>query len=175
MRSITTLIVCALALIGCGIGQTDSGETTSDAATEVRAMLGQQIADWNKGDIDAFMGSYWADPEVRFASGGDLKRGWQRVMDQYKARYPDRSAMGELSTVELEVTPLAVDAAMAFGRYIVSANDEVYCGLFTLILRKFDGRWVVVHDHTSAANGPMADGRTCRDIKIAATKKGGAK
>lgn len=131
-------------------------------------MLAQQIADWNNGDIDAFMGSYWVDPNVRFASGGDLKRGWQLVLEQYKTRYPDRSAMGELATADLEVTPLGADAVIAFGRWIVSANDEVYCGLFTLVIRNIDDRWVIVHDHTSAANGTMGDGRACRDIKQAA-------
>jgi len=168
MRSIVTLIVCSLALIGCGTGETDSDESNSDAPAEVHAMLGQQIADWNNGDIDAFMASYWVDPNVRFASGGDLKRGWQQVLEQYKARYPDRSAMGVLSTAELEVTPVAADTVIAFGRWIVSANDEVYCGLFTLVIRNIGDRWVIVHDHTSAANGPMGDGRTCRDIKQAA-------
>ena len=168
MRSLFSLIACTVVLIGCGSGQMDSDESNSDVPAEVRRMLKQQIADWNNGDIDAFMQSYWADPAVRFASGGDLKRGWQPVLEQYKARYPDRSAMGELSTAELEVTPLSADAAIAFGRWIVSANDEVYCGLFTLVIRNIGDRWVIVHDHTSSADGPTGGGQSCRDIKQAA-------
>lgn len=168
MYSIFSLIVCSLLLTGCSDGQMASDEPNSDVPTEVRAMLKQQIADWNNGDVDAFMQSYWADPAVRFASGGDLKRGWQPVLEQYKVRYPDRSAMGELSTADLDVTPLSADAAIAFGRWIVTANDEVYCGLFTLVIRKVSDRWVIIHDHTSAPDGPMSDGRTCRDIKQAA-------
>lgn len=148
----------------------DSNTTSSvDVNSAIQATLEQQISDWNAGDVDSFMKSYWQDPAVRFASGGDVKRGWLPVLDQYKERYPDSSAMGELRTVDLEITPLADDAAMAFGRWIVSAGGDDYCGLFTLIFRNVKGSWVIVHDHTSSAGETMADGRTCSDLRKAAS------
>lgn len=131
----------------------------------IRTVLSTQIDDWNRGDIDRFMRGYWRDAQVRFASGGDVTRGFDTVLGNYKTRYPDRSAMGELRTTDLEITPLGSTAAMAFGRWIVTAGGEDYCGLFTLILRNIDDRWVIVHDHTSAPDGPMRDGRTCAQIK----------
>lgn len=168
------LFLCSLSvvfiLLGCGAEQTVSSAeaSPSDVDAQVRATLAQQIADWNRGDVDAFMQSYWQDPNVRFASGGDIKRGWANVLAQYKVRYPDKSAMGALMTAELDVTALADDAALAFGRWIVTAGGEDYCGLFSLVLRRVDGRWVIVHDHTSDSGGVDAAGRTCSAIKQAA-------
>ncbi|MFK8052197.1 MAG: DUF4440 domain-containing protein [Woeseiaceae bacterium] len=153
----------ALLLMSCTT-VADTMETTSVEA-EVRAMLSKQIADWNNGDIDAFMQSYWNNPTVRFASGGDVKSGWLTVLNQYKARYPDVSAMGRLTTAELDIQALSDSAALAFGRWIVTANGQDYCGLFSLVIRNVDDRWVIVHDHTSDSGGKMADGRTCSEIK----------
>lgn len=145
----------------------DDGQST--VAIEVRDTLQQQIADWNRGDIDAFMRSYWKDPNVRFASGGDIKRGWAPVLEQYKLRYPDKSAMGKLTTAELDVTALSTDSALAFGRWIVTAEGQDVCGLFSLVWRRIDGSWVIVHDHTSSGAETTSDGRSCTDIKNAAS------
>jgi ketosteroid isomerase-like protein len=142
----------------------DPSARTADVAGEVRALLTQQTVDWNRGNIEAFMDGYWRDDRVRFASGGELKRGWQNVMSDYKLRYPDGDAMGELRTVGMEISEISNDAALVFGQWVVSAGSVDYCGLFTLLVRKFDGRWLVVHDHTSWADDSIAAGRTCKEL-----------
>ncbi len=43
----------------------------------VTAVLGAQVAAWNAGDIDQFMQTYWQSDELRFASGGTVKVGWE--------------------------------------------------------------------------------------------------
>jgi ketosteroid isomerase-like protein len=40
-------------------------------------------------------------------------------------------------------------AAMVLGEWKVDRANEPVGGNFTLVVRKFDGRWVIVHDHTS--------------------------
>lgn len=169
MRMLPLMLTALSLLAACATVSDAENASSSDLAINVRATLEQQINDWNAGDIDSFMQSYWQNPAVRFASGGDVKRGWVPVLNQYKQRYPDRSAMGELRTAELEITPLASDAAMAFGRWIVTAGGADYCGLFTLIFRNVKGRWVIVHDHTSSAGETLGDGRTCSDIRESAS------
>lgn len=161
-RSLLPALLAASAVFGCGQPAADAG--SPDVTEAVRDRLERQIADWNRGDIDAFMTGYRQSDDVRFASGGDVKTGWATVLNDYKARYPDRGAMGYLRTVEQDITALGADSALVFGRWIVTAGESAYCGLYTLVLRRMDGQWVIVHDHTSAADGALADGRTCEQL-----------
>src|ERR1700722_5037419 len=86
-----------------------------DAA--LRALLTAQAADWNRGDIDAFMRGYWKSEETTFAGASGISRGWQTVLDRYLKNYPDRAAMGHLDFSEIEITPLGNDAALILGRW----------------------------------------------------------
>lgn len=122
------------------------------ADTAIRAVLAAQVAAWNAGDVDNFMGGYTRRPELRFASGGEVTRGWQETLDRYRRRYPDRAAMGTLEFSDLEIDVLAGDAAVVFGRWRLHRVDgSEPAGLFTLLWRReADGRWRIVADHTSA-------------------------
>jgi uncharacterized protein (TIGR02246 family) len=121
-----------------------------EAETEaVRAVLAGQVAAWNRGDIDAFMASYWQSPDLRFASGSTPVRGWAQALRRYRRSYPDRNDMGELTLSDLRIDLLSPDAATVFGRWRLAQVSETPTGLFTLVLRKMDGRWLIVHDHTT--------------------------
>jgi len=37
---------------------------------DIRAVLSDQAAAWNRGDISAFMEGYWQSEDLQFASGG---------------------------------------------------------------------------------------------------------
>lgn len=121
--------------------------------TALRAVLTAQAAAWNAGDIDGFMDGYARTPGLRFASGGEVTRGWQETRDRYRRRYPDRAAMGTLFFSDLEISVLAPDAAVVFGRWrLRTAPGSEPSGLFTLVWRReADGNWRIVADHTSAA------------------------
>ncbi len=122
-----------------------------DAAGQIKDVLAAQSAAWNRGDIDAFMEGYAKTAELRFASGGNVTRGWQETLARYKARYRDRAAMGALTFSDLEVTVLSPDAATVFGRWQLHTDKGEPNGLFTLLFRKTDAGWRIVADHTSAA------------------------
>src|SRR5579864_4566523 len=92
-------------------------ERTQSADAALRTLLTAQAADWNRGDIDAFMRGYWNSPEITFAGTSGVSRGWQTVLDHYHKNYPDRAAMGHLDFSEIEITPLANDAALILGRW----------------------------------------------------------
>ena len=57
--------------------------------------------------------------------------------------------MGRLSLSGLEITPLGDSAALVLGQWKLERESEPVAGNFSLVLRKFDDRWVIVHDHTS--------------------------
>ncbi len=121
-----------------------------DAESEaIRAMLAAQVAAWNRGDLEAFMASYWRSPELRFASGSTPVQGWAQALRRYRSGYPDRSDMGALTLSDLRIEVLSPDAATVFGRWRLARVSETPTGLFTLVLRKMDGQWLIVHDHTT--------------------------
>ena len=125
-----------------------------DLAAEIRAVLTQQAEAWNRGDIDAFMEHYWKSDELTFSSGGQTTRGWKSTKENYQRRYPTREKMGQLKFSQLEITPLGASAALVLGRWRLEREESPVGGNFSLVFRKIDGKWVIVHDHTSRAEGP---------------------
>jgi len=119
---------------------------------DIKETLERQDAAWNRGDIDAFMEDYLKDESLRFASGGNINRGWQATIDGYKARYPDKAAMGELSFTNLEIEVFSTKDAMVFGHWELQRAKDKPSGLFTLHMRKQDRKWIIMSDHTSSAD-----------------------
>lgn len=128
-----------------------AAEPAADPKAEITRVLTEQSAAWNRGDIPAFMSGYWKSPELRFASGGNVTRGWQPTLERYQKSYPDKATMGQLAFTELEITPLGPDAANAFGRWRLTREKDSPNGLFTLTLRRFPEGWRIIQDHTSSA------------------------
>jgi ankyrin repeat protein/ketosteroid isomerase-like protein len=123
--------------------------TESPLATELKSIVETQAASWNRGDIPAFMDAYWRSEKLTFSSGGKTTRGWEATRDQYLKKYPDRATMGTLKFTELEVQSLDDHAALMLGRWHLS-RDQPVGGNFSLVWQKIDGKWVIVHDHSSS-------------------------
>jgi ketosteroid isomerase-like protein len=116
----------------------------------LQSILSEQATAWNRGDIDGFMQHYWKSEDLTFSSGGHTTRGWQTTQDNYKLRYPTRERMGKLTFDQLEAFPLGETAALLLGHWHLDRTGPVG-GNFSLVFRKIDGAWVIVHDHTSRA------------------------
>ena len=118
--------------------------------TAIEATLAAQRDAWNRGDLDAFMDAYDREQLV-FTSGGNIRRGWDETLARYRQRYGDGGKMGQLSFSELEIDPVAADAAVVLGHWEVSESPEAGRGVFTLVMVRRGDAWRIVHDHTSAA------------------------
>jgi hypothetical protein len=115
----------------------------------VRALLKKQVADWNRGDVTAFMRGYWKSPQTEFVGTDGIMRGWETVLDRYRKTYPDRASMGHLDFTGLEVTVLGPEAALAVGHWQLKRLNDTPGGVFTLVFRKFPEGWRIINDHTS--------------------------
>jgi len=124
----------------------DPGDAIREA---VESVLRAQQEAWNRGDVDAFVEHYWHSDDVTFSSGGKTTRGWEETVRGYRERYPTRTEMGQLTFGNLEITPLGNAAALVLGEWRLERESEPLSGNFSLVFRKLDGRWVIVHDHTS--------------------------
>ncbi len=129
-------------------------EPETETLAAMQPLLDTQVEAWNAGDINAFMEGYWKSDSLRFASGGNVRRGWDETLARYLATYPDRAAMGTLTFEDLELQKLSEQWATGFGRFRLKRTPPLddLTGLFTLMFEKRNGSWIIVSDHTSAAS-----------------------
>lgn len=135
-------------------GHADLSERQIESiSADISDLLTRQVEAWNAGDVEGFMKGYRQDDDLTFLAGGGVTYGWNATLERYRRRYPDREAMGRLTFSDVHINPIAPDAALVWGRWRVERRDETG-GLFTLLLRKRDGAWSIVHDHTSVGETP---------------------
>jgi uncharacterized protein (TIGR02246 family) len=152
-RAALLWLLLATAAGACATAGGGGDGAANDPRAAIERVLEAQVAAWNRGDLDAFMDGYWRSPDLVFTSGGAVQRGWQTTLDRYRASYgTSPETMGRLTFSDLEVHPLGPGAAWALGRWGLEHGDGGKVGgVFSLVFREIDGRWVIVHDHTSVA------------------------
>lgn len=139
-----------LLLAACATSGVSPAARAADEAA-ILSLLEAQDTAWNQGDIEGFMAGYLRSPDLRFASGGNITRGWDETLARYKARYGTGAEMGTLTTSDHEIEILSPDAAIAHGKWQLDWQGKQPWGLYTLILRKTGGEWRIVSDTTTAA------------------------
>ena len=139
-----TIFALILAALTGGVRAQQEAERAA-----ILAVLKSQQADWNNGNIRSFMSGYWNSPDLTFAGTKGFTRGWEPVLLRYEKTYADKAAMGTLEFSELEVRPLASDAALVLGKWHLQRQAGDIGGIFTLVFRKFPEGWRIVHDHTT--------------------------
>ncbi len=148
---VRTLATCVASLVIA----TSAVAADDDAVASARALLSWQRDAWNRADIDGFMQGYWRSDQLRFAGGDAWRSGWHETLDRYRKTYPDAAAMGRLDFDLVEVRALSPDVVYVFGKWSLAldkpGDGAPPHGLFTLLVERKDGRWVVTRDHTSAA------------------------
>src|SRR5581483_4347202 len=136
LRSTATLLflIFSLALAACSKQNSSADETNA-----IRQMLNQQVADWNKHDLDGFASGYWRSPDLVFQSGTSRTNGWDGMRDRYRNSYQSEGKeMGHLDFTNVEINVLSSDSAFVRGHWQLTMSDgKQPGGLFTLILRKF--------------------------------------
>ena len=136
---------CFLFLIGCV-------PLLCAQTGEVRAMLKNSEAAWNRGDLAAFASDYEDSPATTFVGKEVTRGGTQAVLDRYRRAYPTPEAMGTLTFSEIEVRSLGEGFALALGKFSLKrspAGGGDASGRFTLVLHKTKSGWKIIHDHTS--------------------------
>jgi uncharacterized protein (TIGR02246 family) len=119
---------------------------------EIRAMMQNSQAAWNRGDLAAFAADYEDSPDTTFIGKDVTHGGVAAIQARYQAHYPTRDAMGTLTYSELAVRVLAPDVVLANGRYQLqrtAAGGGDASGRFTLVIRKTSKGWKIIHDHSS--------------------------
>lgn len=141
--------VCLMTMLTPG-GEGAEPSQADAARQAIQKVLADQVAAWNRGDLEGFMAGYWKSDELSFFSGKDKTLGWKATLERYRKRYQaEGKEMGKLTFSELQIDLLGPDAAYVRGRWKVEMKNEAPQGLFTVIFKKTPDGWRIVHDHTS--------------------------
>jgi ketosteroid isomerase-like protein len=117
----------------------------------IRAVLGKQVVDWNRGDLDAFATGYKNSSDILFI-GSRISRGYAQMLDSYRKGYPTKEKMGVLSFTGLEVQPLDARFATVTGNFHLERTSDGggnADGYFLLVFEKTPGGWKIVRDDTT--------------------------
>jgi ketosteroid isomerase-like protein len=154
IQRIQLLLFALFSMSGAVVQQVAPQSSESTAVAGVRKTLDAQVVAWNSGDLTGFMDGYVRDESLRFSSGGSVRRGWQEALLRYQTSYPTREKMGTLTFSDLEFLEISENYTEVFGKYHLARNNSEgdANGLFTLLMKREADRWLVLHDHTSAAD-----------------------
>lgn len=104
---------------------------------------------WNKGDLLAFMDTYWQNDSLMFIGKSGITYGWQNTLNNYRKGYPDTTAMGKLNFSILHIKRLSVLYYSVVGKWELSRSIGNLSGHFTLLFKKVGTRWLIISDHSS--------------------------
>ena len=152
-KMLAALILAATALQPAAAEPVDPAYA-EQARAEMRALIAEMEAAWNRGDFRGYMEGF-LNPGVVFVSRGRFQDGWQGTLDHYVRDYGgDPSRRGELHFSDIEIEMLADDAAMLVSRYRLSRGARPQDGINTRLMRRVDGRWVIALNHVSSIEMP---------------------
>jgi uncharacterized protein (TIGR02246 family) len=135
-------------------GDSSSAAERSKRRDEIVAMLAQSATRWNRGDLDAFVEDYAPDSGTTYIGSRGILRGPAAIRAAYAPRFAPGGIRDSLSFQLVDVDPLAPDVLNVIATYIlarrVGGRDSITArGPTSLVMRRVDGRWRIVHDHSS--------------------------
>jgi uncharacterized protein (TIGR02246 family) len=139
--------VLAAAVLACTASR---GDAPSPLRTQVERMLTHAAQRWNQGDLDAFVEDYLDSTRTTFIGRRGVLHGRAAIRESYAPRFAPGGVRDSLSFDGIEVDSLAPDVAHVLAFYVLSRGDSTVArGPTSLVLVRRDGRWRIVHDHSS--------------------------
>ncbi len=138
-----------LLVVAVTLAVSSSAQITPEAS--IRHLLDQQAADWNRGDVQAFMKGYEDSPDTTFV-GQSVEYGYAKILGRYKRLYATPAAMGKLTFLHLAIRLLDSRYAIATGNFHLERNPTGggnADGIFSLLLRKDSLGWKIILDHSN--------------------------
>lgn len=133
------------ASIGCN---TQKKLPKEDVNAIILSTMAAQEKAWNEGDLTKFMEGYWKDEDFSFV-GSRLTKGWQTTLDNYKKSYPNKDAMGTLTFDIMQVKEMTPEVYHVIGKYNLVIGENTPSGMFSLVWKRINGKWLIVADHSS--------------------------
>ena len=149
MRFLFTFLLTITTVFTAFGQQKEISSTYKQSVAEISKMLHRDAKHWSEGNIEAFMESYIKSDSLVFVGRRGLTYGWQQTLENYKKGYPSKEHMGQLRFDLLNFKELSSDVFLVIGKYNLQRTVGDASGYFSIILRKIDGQWKIIADHSS--------------------------
>jgi uncharacterized protein (TIGR02246 family) len=127
--------------------------TTQDPAMvrrEIFAVLDHGAGAWDAGNLDEFISDYLPDSGTTFITSTRVLHGVDAIRAVYAARFSPGAQRDSLHFQDVEVDLLAPDVVNTIAWYVLTRGDSIVArGPTSLVMRRVNGRWRIVHDHSS--------------------------
>ncbi|MFZ9755727.1 MAG: hypothetical protein ACO3DK_06835 [Bacteroidia bacterium] len=143
-----------VAVVACLASCQSEPQRPTFAPSDAIDVMQEQVAAWNRGDIDGFMQGYWKSDSLQFITSKGLKTGWETVRQGYHRSYPTREKMGSLQFdyQRVEWADEREQRLHVLGRWKVQSvtdpSDTGHSGWFHLTFLGFPEGPRIVADHT---------------------------
>jgi ketosteroid isomerase-like protein len=117
--------------------------------TAIQKLMSEQVAAWNKGNIDDFMKGYWNNDSLAFVGQTGITYGYENTLNNYKKKYDSPAKMGKLFFSDLKFLRLSDEYYFITGKWFLKRTAGDVGGYYTLLFHKINGQWFIINDHTS--------------------------
>jgi uncharacterized protein (TIGR02246 family) len=147
-----------ISAVGCvfvagNTGNWDGNTTDSDrreARREITQAMQESARAWTRGDLDDFMDSYEDSDSITFVTARGVVHGRDAIRDRYAPRFVPGAMHDALSFENIEIDLMAPDIANVIAYYRLTRGDSTTSyGPTTVVMRHRDGKWRIIHDHSS--------------------------
>lgn len=149
------VVLATLTAVGACAGRAVQSSPMSTAEmvtarTEIAGVLAHGARSWNAGNLDEFMSDYYPDSSTTYIGRRGVLHGVPAIRQVYASRFAPGAQRDSLHFEGLEVDVFGPDLANAIAWYVLMRGDSVTArGPTSLVMRRRDGRWRIVHDHSS--------------------------
>lgn len=154
IRSLLASAVLVVGVSGCWIEPVPEEVRVDDEAeleATVRAALDSSARAWNAGDLEGFLAVYRRDSTTTYVGAGGLVTGYEGIRGRYAPLFAPGAERDSLRFEDFTVREIADGVAVGTARWILHRDGRtVDAGPFTLVLRRFQEGWRIVHDHSSS-------------------------
>ena len=141
--------------LGTGLSQGARAQVASPTLrAEIQAFVKSYTDAANRADATAYVEHYKQSPDLLTVNDGVITRGWNALKDDANQMLGTEGAF-KISMGAIDVVPLSPGRALAIGPFVMTLNTQQgpvqMRGAMTLVLEKAGTKWLIIHDHTSAA------------------------
>jgi uncharacterized protein (TIGR02246 family) len=145
---VTCFLFAAISLAACAAGPM---RHTSDT-TEIESAVQRWVAAYNSRDPARITAQYAPDAVLWGTGSKEMRSSAEAIADYFK-----NSAKRPAATVRVDsevIRPLTDEAALAVGSYTFGDSQQGASAdrpsRFTFVFVRRDGRWAILHHHSSA-------------------------
>jgi uncharacterized protein (TIGR02246 family) len=122
----------------------------ADVRREILAVLDHGATAWDAGELDEFVSDYLPDTGTTFITKDRVLHGVDAIRGVYAARFAPGAQRDSLHFQRVEVDALGPDLVNTIAWYVLTRGDSITArGPTSLVMRRVNGRWRIVHDHSS--------------------------